>query len=244
MKVIGIASIFLASFIMLAGSGNLHAGTVSGFEVSIDRFQDGTYNFNSDVFGTVSEFQSITLTSPLSNLYPLSLAEEGDQWDSGEQGTEVSITSEFTDGVYQFDVVYTDASTETLFAQLGGSYPMFPSALALTGNIVTWDGWLSPSPVSGIELYVAEIGSDADIFANLDSSASSYNLPLDFLQPGSQYEIELWFLSSEFPTSHKASISTLTTVPVPAAFWLFGTTLIGLVGFNKGSKGQIPCSFA
>jgi hypothetical protein len=225
---------FFAFLFMLVGSGNLYAASVSAAAISIDRYDDGSANFNSDVWGTVSEFQSITLNSPLNNSYSLSLAEEGDQWDSGEQGSEAAITSEFTDGIYSFDVVYTDTTTETVFAELGNLFPLFPSSLALTGSTVSWDSWLSPGTFSGIELSVAEIGSDAAIFEDLDVSVSSYVLPSDFLQSGSQYEIELWFLSSEFQTSHKASISTLTAtvIPIPAAVWLFGSAL-ALLGWVR-----------
>ncbi len=70
--------------IMVTGPTSLFAGSISEVGVSIDRIQDEslntTYEFNADIFGTVSEFQTITVTSPLNNSYPLSLADEGDQW--------------------------------------------------------------------------------------------------------------------------------------------------------------------
>ena len=218
---------------------SVNAGFVTSFEVSIDRFQDGTYNFNSDIFGSVSEFQSITLTSPLNNQYSLGLADEGDQWDSGEQGTAADITSEFVDGDYRFDIVYTDATTESRIAQLGGSFPIFPSSLSLTGNTVSWDTWINPVPLSHIELTVFETNGTGEFFANLNAATNSYDLPLGFIQLESQYDLELWFLTSETSSSHKSSVSEITTVPavpVPAAVWLFGTALIGFVGISRRRK--------
>ena len=90
-------------------------------------------------------------------------------------------------------------------------FPAFPSSLALTGNAVTWDSWTNPGTFAHIEFSVEEIGGDeTSLYANLSAAQTSYILPADFLQIGGQYEIQLWFVSSDFASSHKASISIFT----------------------------------
>ena len=200
--------------ILVTGPTSLFAGSITGVAVSIDRIQDEllntTYHFNTDIYGTVSEFRTITVTSPLNNSYSLSLSPEGDQWGSGESGSEANITSQFIDGIYRFDVEYTDATTESADAQLGGGYPPFPTSLLLTGNTVSWDSWQNPISPTNIEFYIFEIGGGAELFVDLAFSETSFELPPDFLQSGAKYKLEIWFLSSEFETSHKASVSTIT----------------------------------
>ncbi len=198
--------------IMVVGPTSLFAGSISGVEVSIDRIQDEslntTYHFNSDIFGTVSEFQTITVTSPLGISYPLSLSEEGDQWGSGESGSEANITSQFVDGIYRFDVEYTDATTDSVNAQLGGVFPPFPTSLLLTGNTVSWDSWQNPILPADIEFGIYKIGGGAELFVDLAFSETSFELPPGFLQSGAKYELGIWFLSQN-ASSHKASVSTM-----------------------------------
>jgi len=222
-------------------TGHSHAGTISNVEVSLDRVKyeslNTEYSFNSDIWGTVSEFQSITLTSPLNNTYLLALQDEGDQWGYDVDGSEADILAEFVYGTYRFDVVYTDLTTDSAEAVLGGIFPDFPTSLSLDGNLVTWDSWLDPIGFSYIEFNIDGGTDESEISAILAPSAVLYELPSDFIQDGTQYEIELWFLSHQTDTSHLASISTMqTTVPVPAAVWLFGSGLLGLIGFSRRKK--------
>ncbi len=214
-------------------TGHSYAGVISNIEVSLDRVKDESlnteYSFNSDIWGTVSEFQSITLTSPLNNTYSLALQDEGDQWGYDVDGSEADILAEFTYGTYRFDVVYTDSTTDSAEAVLGGIFPGFPTSLSLDGNIVSWDSWLNPIGFSYIEFNIDGGNDESEISSILGPSAVSYELPSDFIQNGTQYEIELWFLSHQTQTSHLASISTLnTTVPEPTTLALMGLGLAGI----------------
>lgn len=196
-------------------AGNLYAGSISSAGVWLNRYQDESLNtyyaFYTDIYGTVSEFQSITLTTPLGNTYPLGLSPEGDQWGSGIEGTQADITSEFTNGIYRFDVTYTDASTDSINIQLGGVLPTFPTALSLTGNTVTWDSWLNPIFPLSIELDITNISSGERMVPEVPFTDTSYVLPDGFLQENDQYKIILYFVSSQYQNGIKASISTITT---------------------------------
>jgi hypothetical protein len=113
----------------------------------------------------------------------------------------------FTDGIYTFDVTYTDATTDISTAQLGGVFPPFPANLQLNDNLISWDQWQNPTPTSFIEI---EIGTDGDgIGADLASTATSFVVPegLEIT------DIELSFRNREFPDGYKSSSSTLTPGP-------------------------------
>ena len=190
-------------------AGSLYGGSITSTNVWLSRYQDESsstyYAFYTDIWGTVSEFQSITLTSPLGNTYALSLSPEGDQWGNGIEGTQANITSEFTDGLYRFDVIYNDATTDSASARLGGVLPVFPSSISLAGNAVSWSGWNNPVSPSHIEILVSESGGGASEFSHLPFTDTSYLLPDGFLQNNTLYDIEVWFVSSEYPDGFKAS---------------------------------------
>ena len=134
---------------VLLMAGNLHAGSIDRAEIWLTRYQDEAlntyYGFYADIWGTVEEFQSIVLTSPLNDTYPLAPAPGGDHWSYYEEGDGADITSEFVNGPYSFAVTYTDTTGGAADVFVGSDFPAFPESLALTGNTVSWESW----PISG-----------------------------------------------------------------------------------------------
>ena len=195
----------------IAYAGVSYAGSITDINIWLNRYQDESsnvdYAFFPDVWGTVSEFQAITLTTPLKDTYPLSLANEGDQWDSEFKGTQAEVESLFTNGTYTFDVTYTDNNTESIDVQLGGALPPFPANLSLNGNLVTWDEWLTPIFPFHIQFVIGEEGYEASIEEYLFYTDTSFTLPEGFLKENTLYDIEVWFVSSENPNTFKASVS-------------------------------------
>ena len=201
--------------ILLLGIGSLlssisYAGNVTGSEVWLTRFQDhhGTidYAFFSDIWGTIDEFQSIFLLSPLGDSYEVTLSPEGDQWGSDYEGP-LHVPDIFTDGIYTFEVTYTDGTTDFPQAQLGGIFPSFPANLQLTNNLVSWNQWQSPTPTSFIEIEI--LTDTGGIGANLLTTATSYVVP----EGVEVIEIELSFRNMEFPDGIKSSTSILVPGP-------------------------------
>jgi len=58
------------------------------------------------------------------------------------------------------------------------------------------------------------------------------------VNPSHTYELNIFAKSLSFQVARTdtALQTELSAVPIPAAFWLFGTALIGLVGFSKRRK--------
>ncbi|MCP4471033.1 MAG: hypothetical protein GY815_10160 [Gammaproteobacteria bacterium] len=69
-----------------------------------------------------------------------------------------------------------------------------------------------------------------------------FNVPHRLFDWGSISASDSWSHSgyqSHVPVSWLLVANTTSTVPVPAAIWLFGTALIGLVGYGK-RKSKVP----
>lgn len=77
---------------------------------------------------------------------------------------------------------------------------------------------------------IGETGIAVQKLFELDVSAAIHTLEIDWLNPirgGSWYNISIEATQSTIPTS---------AVPVPAAVWLMGSGLVGLLGFSRKSK--------
>jgi hypothetical protein len=236
MKIIKLNSLIVFSLLLSIYTSLSYAGSVSATNIWLNKYQDESsnveYAFFTDIWGTVDEFQSITITSPLNDSYSLSLSEEGNQWGSDFVGTQAEVESLFTDGLYTFDVTYTDTTTESIDVILGGVLPVYPTNISLNGNLVTWDEWLTPTSPSHIEFLFAESGDGPSVGSSfLPFTDTSFAIPEGFLKDNSLYDLEVWFVSSENPSAFKASVSTISvsTVPLPGAVWFFSSGLIALI---------------
>ena len=96
------------------------------------------------------------------------------------------------------------------FALLDGSFELFAGgATSPDMDVVTTDGWSNFSWTTTLTAGMLDIGLR-------NTRAAIYSITYD------NYSIN--------------AVSDVPPVPVPAAIWLFGTALIGLVGFSKRRK--------
>jgi hypothetical protein len=191
--------------------------------------------FYSDVWGTVDQFKSITLTSPLGNTYPLSLDDDGDQWGSAQEGTIGDIRAEFTDGVYVFHVVYTDNSVQTETVLLGGVFPEYPQNVLFDGNLVTWDPWGSPVFPIWIEVAVGERDGEGDGRWGVSYTATTLPIPNGLVENDKIYDLSVYFVSSEHSDGYKASITTIV-IPEPGTLSLLALGAAIQTWFSRGKR--------
>jgi len=199
---------------------SIQAADITGYGVTIDRHLNSgilSYSFCTDVWG--SDIGAITVVSPSGNTYSLGYIPEEGQWGFDKDGGD-HILSEFIDGIYIFNVTYTDSTNESLSVQLGGSFPPFPEFVSLDSINLTWEQWLNPIDPIGIEVGIESEGG-AEISEWLSASATSYNIPSGFLQDDTIYDIEIMFLTSTNPNAHKNSELTINyhynSVPIADA---------------------------
>lgn len=191
---------------------NVYAGNVTGKNIWLNRYNDETLSeissgFYADVWGTINEFSSIVLTSPLNNTYNLSLSIEGDQWGFDYDGiTQNEIDLLFPDGSYRFDVTYTDTITETFYIELDGNSPPYPSNVTVSGNTITWNVWNSPQ-CNHYEVVVYDV-SETDFFEDYPvCGTSSVILPENFFKDNITYNIEIWFVYANSEGGRKSNVT-------------------------------------
>ncbi|WP_455201031.1 hypothetical protein [Kaarinaea lacus] len=196
-------------------------GSVSSVSVWLNRTHnetsnETTYAFYTDVYGTISEFKSIVVTTPLGASHNLGLSPEGDQWGSGIEGSQTDIESQFPDGTYTFNVTYNDDSTEQITVELGGEFPPYPENVALNNTEATWDAWTNPAPSSEIELIVSENNGDfIEGNSSLPTTATSYSLTSNLTLDSVSYNLEVSFATEVLPAAYK-STSTIITTAAPS----------------------------
>jgi len=103
-----------------------------------------------------------------------------------------------------------------------------PDAIALleNGNLldsISYEGLLSPY-TEGSFLTVKDNNSNTvSISRFMDSNDNALDYDLGCITPGSQ----------NIAGTGNCSINNISSVPVPAAIWLFGSGILGLIGFTK-----------
>jgi len=106
-----------------------------------------------------------------------------------------------------------------------------PDAVALYGNAqlldsVSYEGELSPF-TEGDALTISDNNNDINSLSRISDGFDSNNNALDFrlgcITPG----------SANIEGTGNCSIPQVSAVPVPAAVWLFGTGLIGMIGVAR-----------
>ena len=193
---------------------------VSSLNVWLNRTRDEsnnstTYAFYTDVYGTVSEFKTIVLTSPLNNTYNLGLSPEGDQWGSGIEGTQSVIEAEFPDGTYTFTVTYTDDTTEEISVELSGDLPPYPENISVSNTQLSWDLWTSPSPLSSMEFVVFDSDDNFIERADLPAIDTSYTLTNNLMLDEKSYKVNVSFVNVTEASQYSAYKASSTTVITP-----------------------------
>jgi hypothetical protein len=71
--------------------------------------------------------------------------------------------------------------------------------------------------------------------ANFTVPAYSYtpSIPGAFIAPDGSQRTNAWALNISTTTSTLQSVSEVSAVPLPATLWLFGSALLGLLGFSR-----------
>ncbi len=164
------------------------------------------YGFYVDAWG--SGINSITVTSPSDKTYNLEYEAEESAWSYGKTGQN-EILTEFADGTYILNVTYADSTTEVINAEFGGSIPPLPVLTSIDENTISWEEWVDPEDPHHIEVDIEpEEGNATE--QQLSYTATSYDIPNGFLENNMTYEIEIWFYSSKYPHSNKASELNMT----------------------------------
>ena len=159
------------------------------------------------------------------------------------------ITSTVTNGNTVYDYTYTSGISELAvdFVNLQSVQIDFDNDFALQDNIAmniynsTGTGW------SGFDFTLVGVGILGPFTADLTTGtiidavfhendpatglASGVTLQFDVLE-----DVGLWNVSGAVNTQYSSSYSlilTPTTVPVPAAVWLFGSGVLGLIGVAR-----------
>jgi len=124
--------------------------------------------------------------------------------------------------------VHTNGTAEASFSNISFLTPDSAGPFALTSltsfspvtNFFTYAGWQ-------LDLNTLLVASD--------SSAGFLHLSGTGVVSGNGYVATnaTWSFSANNATKYSMSVTALATVPVPAAAWLFGSGLIGLVGVAR-----------
>ena len=114
----------------------------------------------------------------------------------------------------------------------------------ISGNYSTPGFVLNSSPT--VDISVGSINITFDISSPLDPVPSiltpfNYSVDIGQLSAGDWYLTPLFFVDGEFDNSvfstlPSFTVSAVPTVPVPAAAWLFGSGLLGLIGVARRKK--------
>lgn len=103
--------------------------------------------------------------------------------------------------------------------------PVASNVMLSAGEVYTVGAWYpgDNSPGIAFEANVSTIDGFNLLTASLVNFSGTFAQPVEDLSGG-------------FPDGFFGPNLRLSTIPVPAAFWLFGTALVGLVGFSKRRK--------
>jgi hypothetical protein len=127
----------------------------------------------------------------------------------------------FDGGTLSFDMA--------TFAGGGPTFPSFGNLRIQGGGLVATNDVAASAPVGGWQNYstafdAASWGVSSADWLTILSNVTLFGIPTDAFDGADTIGID------------NVTLSAINPVPVPAAAWLFGTALIGLVGFSKRRK--------
>ena len=162
------------------------------------------------------------------------------------EGVVMSLTvdsNDFVDGasgdsrgyvISSFSLAFSGGVTVGLL--VGGDTAYF----TLADGMPVSDGfWVSTSPDSsgrgaagtGTVQLNLDLGYEGDTLSSLDILDAGGVYDLDGL---TRFAFTVWQLSPDFPAMNIAySLLKIEPVPIPAALWLLGSSLLGLIGFRR-----------
>ena len=117
-----------------------------------------------------------------------------------------------------------------------------------TGTLVTQGFSMGSTDMTTVNLSLFEPGMWDFSILDVDLFSTFYNTASLVLEPTINYIIGDWSIASfnvplitnsfalDFNTLERRNLFSILVTPVPAAIWLFGTALIGLVGFARRRK--------
>jgi len=201
-------------------------GAVAIFIVSLSSNASLLDNGNTTIdTGTGLEWLDITLTV-------------------GQSYNDVLASSFVTTDGYQYA---TEAEVEQLFTNAGGTPtpgPAYlPSNIAPAQLLLDLMGCTSyligvPCDGAGEDWAPAMWGSSSEYIALIDDR---WNLP-EYIVPGGHAGVLTTrsFIHGDDSTSYRADVGSFlvrtSAIPIPAAVWLFGSGLLGLVGMARRKK--------
>jgi len=121
---------------------------------------------------------------------------------------------------YEFEYMGKEAGDTNTFAFASGSYSSFDTSSSLIGD----------------DIVVATADLMSWVFDGNNSDSATDPSPHIFMAALGDY---VWLGFDDREGGHVdyddlvVRVSAVSPVPVPAAIWLFGTALVGLVGFSK-----------
>jgi hypothetical protein len=162
------------------------------------------------------------------------------------------LLAHYTSGVDDFNT-FVSGTTSTNGAEANGYWPNLGSTPTQLGNfyfdlgsahtinaLAIWDSFGS-SALSTFQIY-SSTDSNFSSVTNLGSYTIQGNYGSDigqifsFVQTNAQF-FEIQVTSNWGYTSrtyiNEVAFSSLSSVPLPSAVWLFGSALIGFIGFNR-----------
>jgi hypothetical protein len=140
----------------------------------------------------------------------------------------------YSPGVLSIEGNYTQLALGTYAVELGGLLPGQYDALHVIGT-ATLDGTLNVSLFDlGSGLFAPHAGDSFDILTaeTLQGTFSTLNYAV-LLDPSLSWHID--YLTNAIGTTDVVRLSVTSTapVPVPAAAWLLGSGLLGLIGMAR-----------
>lgn len=214
-------------------------GIVTVISPSLSKVTGGSYfGMDSNGNGTISPYEEIPLTQ-------------------GVQGLVIGTAQNY--GGYPTHkgppVIPPDSSNINapwaFFGNTGKNYTTVPvtggtaNGLDLSGWMVTWNA-INPIPMNtdawgtGYSNGVGNFTWDGTIGDpyTLDYHAAVPNTPAGKASGFEGVEYSLYFMGNVTAGPPAPAVSNLAPVPIPAAAWLFGSGLIGLVGVARRRKGS------
>ena len=141
-------------------------------------------------------------------------------------------------GVYEYNYFEVTIGADTIFADLTGTTSGTPSRIFISNSPGADTMNVNANPAGGsVGTYTSVLAfnvafTDSDVFN--DISLPGNNLTIDDFQFSNFSGLAT--LSNGVVVDFGGTVESLQAVPLPAALWLFGSGLIGLIGLARRKK--------